>query len=356
MKLLESSALYKAFNFAPFLPDRFLSNKLEIIALADLDDTLIPWTKFRKSVNKKFLSDNQSAFKEAYGRTLIGAVTGLDFRSVKEIKDLLNGFPPFDFLSTDNGMVFYSNNDNQCSSFGQWVAKTEPEDFDKEWEDFIKGNTGWDRKQFFSILTDKLGEDGFKKLLPREKTPDLAYPHCKVYKRADLFNSFAVFSEGESAIYMLMNPKVNLDLRENEARSFAEAVRERYKSESKKEIKFNISDHGNYLYIFFSPVGNIQISKASVFPLIVNKLPKNKLKEVKAAVGFGDSKNDDHLKVKEVRLPLEKPFSIPVYSIHSGDSLKNDKEYSEHPRIFYAQQGNIGRTFINVMRMVDGNA
>lgn len=362
MKPLESSTLYRTFNFNPFLPSRFTLEKPNKIVLADLDDTLIPWVKFRKNVNKDFLSGNQHAFKEAYGKALIGAVTGLDFMSVRKIRYLpngfpvLDGFPPPDFISTDNGMRFYSNIEGKYSSFGELVAKTKPEDFDKDVEAFIKENTGWDRDLFFKFLSGELRKEGFNKLLPNKKRPDLAYPHCKVYKKADKFNSFAVFSKGESAVYMLMNPKIDFDLRENAAISFGEKITKRYKREFGKGIKFNVSNHGHYLYIFFSPVGKIQINKASVFDIIANKLSRDTLKEIKAGIALGDGPNDTHLKVEEIELPLEEPVSVFAWAIGSGNSLKKDKEVSSHPRVFWTEQGNIGRTFMNVVEMVDSNA
>lgn len=339
----------------PFLPTRFTVKVPNKIILADLDDTLIPWVKFRKSWNEDFLRGNQFAFTEASNKAIIGAVTGLDFMSVREIKDLLKGFPPFDFLSTDNGKIVYLN-ENDISPFGKWVAKVKPEEYDKGWEAYIKENTGWDRDLLFSVLERALQDEFFAEIESDGIKPDLAYSHCKIYKREDIFNSFAVFSKGESAVYMIMNPEVNIHLRETEMKKFGEIIKEKYKDISGKEIKFNISNHGNYFYMFFAPVGKIQIDKASIFDLIVSRLPKDKLKDLKAGIALGDSQNDKHLRVQNINLPLDEILNVPVYAIHSGDLLKDDEEFSKHPFRFFTEGGNIGRTLTNVLNKVDENA
>ncbi len=338
-----------------FLPARFTTKAPNKIILADLDDTLIPWVKFRKSWNEDFLRENQSAFKQVSERAVIGAVTGLDFMSVREIKGLLEGFPPFDFLSTDNGKIVYFN-ENDVSSFGEWVSRVKPEDYDKGWETYIRENTGWDRGLLFSVLEECFQNECFAELESDGIKPELAYPHCKVYRREDVFNSFAVFSKGESAVYMIMNPEVNLHLRESEMKKFGEMIKEKYKGISDKEIKFNISNHGNYFYMFFAPVGKVQIDKASIFDLIVSRLPKDKLRELKAGIALGDSQNDKHLRVQKINLSLDETAPAPVYAIHSGDLLKDDEEFSKHPFRSFTEGGNIGRALTNVVNKVDGDA
>ena len=324
---------------------RFKDLNLEALGVFDFDETLFPWItgKYREEWNEHSLNENQEAIKAVYGRMVCIGATGIDWNSAREASSLLKGYPPFDFVSTGNGVElrvnFYSEEN------AQWMDKNRLVQSEPLWNQFME-NCGWIDSKFLEVVQEKLQSLKFRKLKKGEALPTLAYKHQTILKREKAPPAFAVFSSGEPAIYLVKDSRYKDSDYITLEKEIIEAVKEQYEIETNSQINPRISNHGYYDYLFFSPVSEIEINKAVVFDAVLNAMPKEKKKHLKVLIAAGDTKNDRHLYETEID-------GIPVCSIRSGNALEEDKTLSAHPRLFTTPEGNISLGIRQIFETID---
>ena len=332
--------------------ERFTKGRLPtFVTGVDLDDSFIPWkeNEYRRSVNNNFLQSNQIAFREVADRGVFVVLTGIDYKSVQEINDLL---PFTDILTTDNGLEMRINNKGELPKI--WLAKDHEVTPNSDWKSFIKNETGWDRKLFFDVSNRVLNNFGYVvEINDKNQRPEIAYPHHDVRKSFD--NSVTViFSPGELALYLLKEADFPSEYYKTAGETLAMNVLSKYnKSSQGNKIKYKMSEHDTYFYIFFSPVGEVEINKASAFNASLNLLPETVRNNLEFGIGIGDSGNDKHSALQEITVPRDEYKTIPVYSIVSGGNscLLKDLKIKKHPRLVIAkEEGNIGPAFKHVIQ------
>jgi hypothetical protein len=251
---------------------------VDTIAVFDADETLYPWSrgKYREEYNKQFLTNNQTVLKELYGRTIIAVATGIDWGSFVESGELLKDFPPFDFVSTGNGLELRFNSDSTPNA--EWVKEYKDSTAEQMWNDFINSHR-WDKDLFFKVAEEELKKIGFRELSPFEERPKQAYSHQKTLRHNTFLDITAVFSRGETAIYLLR--KESADYRQLRDQIMSRII-DSYANEKKVRLKHNIFNHGLYDYLFFLPETEINIDKSIVFDAILNSLPKKTKGNIRA--------------------------------------------------------------------------
>ncbi len=347
------------FDFKPAAQsfERFTGGQLPAFAVgADIDHSIVPWkeNKYRKEVNAEGLRGNQLAFRQVQNTALFVVLTGIDLKSVQEISSELNGFPPIDILATDNGLEMHVNNKGEPS--GIWLAKGRNIDSNNDWEAFLQTEAKWDRASFSQTMFRVLNNFGLREVTENTNCPEIAYSHHTIFKTVDLPVN-AVFCSGESAIYLLKEESLPIELVQEFGDVLARNIVKKYNEINPgSKVKYKLSEHDKYFYIFFSPNNEIKIDKASAFEASLKFLPQNIRDSLKYAVVIGDSENDTHVRLGEVTVPWSSSRIIPVYAIISGkySHLLDDKEVMNHPRLVVAEEmGNIGNAFQYAVQRAD---
>ena len=347
---LEKASLIIRNLFNPKIKNfqRLKDKKPEIVITADIDHTLIPWSddKYRTEVNKKFLQGNQDAFQSVADKSIFITATGMDFNSVSEMHNYLNGFPPMDFLFTDNSKILHINENGEIQS--KWLKENLKSDDD--FEVFMNSVIGWDNNLFYNILQETFNEIGFQSS-NNGKIPKFAYPHQNILQGNIKAPITIVFAKGGSDFYIAESGDNSHDDYKSAAEIIANKVIEKYeKKKTNVKVEYEISDHGDHLYVFFSPI-YLKVNKSSSFEVALKYLPQDKITNLKAAIALGDSANDKHLELENIITQEGK--EIPVYSILLDKDRLKDLAIKDHKRLFIAKEkGNIGQCFLDVVSKV----
>ena len=337
-----------------------LENTPDILLVSDIDHSILPWKdgKYKVEVDEDTLTNNYRAILDSQNRIFTVLVTGLDLPSVQQMRRHFNNSPIVDGLSTDNGKGgLFTNNDGIETT--KWLDGIGIKNQSIEWEAFVKEQAGWDQDLFLKAV--------FKELLLNRKLKEvkdsnikMAYPHYSVYQSQDdtsLDSLPITLISGpyESAIYLMKNSNVSDEKTKELGIQIAKDICSNYSKDGNSKIKFKMSEHDDYYYLFFSPDNGIEIDKALAMDFIVRQLPDEILENMKAGIAIGDSENDTHLKIESIELPSKK--ILPFHAIFSGTDLLGNEDFSKHPRkeISYLR-GNVGRSIRNVIAKIDTNS
>lgn len=330
----------------------------DIFLASDIDHSLIPWEKgkYKVSVEEDTLYKNYEAIKPYKDRLLTALVTGLDLPSVQLMRKYFDSSLQVHFLSTDNGKGgLYINQDEIETT--NWLEQLKIEDRNIEWETFVKEIAGWEQDLFLkSVFNELLIKRGYKEL--KDKKLEMSYPHYSVYELNDGQNFnlplTLIFGLHESALYLMKHSISTTDELKKHGVELAESICKTYNESSNLRIKFTITEHDNYFYIFFSPDNGIEINKAKACDFLIRRLPNEISSNLKAGIVIGDSGNDTHLKIEHIE--LQNGRKIPFYAIFSGTDLLNNEEFTKHPRIEVSQKlGNIGSSIRTVIARIDSS-
>ncbi len=322
----------------------------DILLVTDVDHSIIPWEKekYKKSVDLLALKNNQSVLRDIQERSITALVTGLGWRSMKEINSYFEGFPVIDFLSCDNGKGDFFFNQNEHLPH-EWIKQLKLEDSNFGWQSYMKDKVGWDKVLVMSTFHEALQESGFndtKQILP------MTYPFY-IIKQANIQNTNVslVIDPDESSFYLKKEPGILPKFYEDLSKDLSELIKDKLKKTG-ASINYTVSDHDNYFYSFFYPNNGTEINKASIMDYLFEICPDEITKDIKAIIAIGDSGNDRHLVPHAIRVSNNK--TIPVYSIFSGTGLVNKPPFSNHPRIEIAQNtGDVGNAIRNVVSKID---
>lgn len=335
---------------------RFASVKPRIFVASDFDYTLIPWEekKFNRSVDLDSLKNNRDAFNEVKDQGMFAGVTGLGLKSVQQISPYFTGFPPFDFVSTDNGKgSLYVNTLGNSPEL--WLQNISDSDVNNDWEAYIKEQIKWERDLFFSNLFLVLKENGFEEF--KDKLFEVSAPHYLLFQSKkpvqEALNNYIkiAVNPGESAIYIVKDDGVLKDVYKKIGEELSTKLILKCEHSDFK-IKRDVAEHENYFYFFFMPDNGLEVNKASVIDFIFKGCSDEIQENIKAGVVLGDSENDAHLKITEIERRDGK--KIPFYSIFSGSELLRNSSFSGHPRIEVAiKKGDIGEVFKKVLLKIE---
>lgn len=333
---------------------RFRSTAPTILIATDEDDSRLPWLhgveNYRSKFHEEYLENNKNAFKSLADKAFIIGATGLDFKSLQWIQErtkILNGFPPTDIEITDNGLEIRVNENGILPE--EWFNPQIEILPNSEYELYVQKEAGYEREIFYKALTSKLKELGFVKINDSNNFLPMALPNCIVYEIKGDLPTFVIFSSGESAFYFIGNDENKNDY-DRLYNDLAKGILKEYNelTGKKKNIKYEVSGHGNYAYIFFSPNNGIEISKETAFNSSLEFLPKYLRAKFEVAIAVGDSRNDKHLIPHTVEIDGK---SIPRHSVITGNKLANEEWLQSHPRLFWIPEepGNVGPAILEII-------
>lgn len=322
MQLLEIQSFLGQKGKLP-TPDRFKDSKPELLFVTDMESTVIPLDTEKKFlVEGETLSNNIKAMRALHSQTLKVLSTGSDIKRVRDFRTTLSQMG-FDLTFNHNGKALYLGED-----IFQGNSEIEPNEI-QLWKSVVEDYAGWDNKALFEVTMNILKELGFT---------EIEHHYKSIYKNN-------VFMGNESGFALAVNPTTgsifpfkNPDIADKELKRFIQILAERittlYKNKVEKELTFTISEFEHYFDIFFEPT-LMPINKLTSTQAIPYLFEPSFLEELKACIVAGDSENDQHLKL-EVMEVYDKV--IPVFSLHSGERLRDNPDFNGHGRIFSSKE------------------
>lgn len=360
VQAIEQALVIPRFSPKNFVRVASLSATPEILLYTDEDDTRLPWKPgvehYRKTCNSEYLENNKLAFTKLQNKAVFIGTTGLDFATLQWIQrttGVLNGFPPTDIEITNNGLEIRVNDGGHRPE--DWLDPKNKIPPDSGYEHYIKTEAGYASEIFYTALKNKLKEFEFRKVIDGDNFPSMALPNCIVYEREGELPAHIVFSYGESAIYFV---EIDLNKGDDYNKLYSSLakniIKEYHELTSKtKNIKYEISAHGNYSYIFFSPHNGITVNKQTALGASLEFFPRAIRDGLKFVISAGDSGNDKHLISPIVIIDGR---SVSNYSIITGRNKITEEAWFKEAleanprRMFWDpdQPGNIGSLILAI--------
>ncbi len=341
MKVLDFTTLSSFLNHREKLnpPFRFHSSKPDILFVTDMEGTVIPLDSEKKvALMGDSLSKNIRVVQGLNERALKVLSTGSDLKRVASFEDILESMW-YDLVFISNGKELYVGDD----LLGE--KKVSNIEANSSWKTLVEEYAGWKVNDLVSITKSQLHELGFSEIDHHYKT---------TYKNN-------IFMGNKNGLELAINPTNGSlftmkipKLQDSELAEFTKTVSSRivdlYFERTGKKLQYQISEFSGYFNVFFE-TAEIKINKLTSTEAIPELFKAPFLENVKACIVAGDSENDEHLKLEEIRVNGKK---VPVFSLHSGKRLKDNSYFNGHKRIFISpEEGNISEKLEEIVRTID---
>jgi hydroxymethylpyrimidine pyrophosphatase-like HAD family hydrolase len=339
---------------------RFGSTRFpDILNVSDIDDTFLPWKtgQYNIEVSHPILEKLKAAFLDLQDRFINAFVTGRGLSSMKRLAHFFKDVP-VQFLALDNGKHLFINRRNEPAE--KWIGSLSADAEDQDWKNHLKTRAKWDHELLLETAKTTLTQDGFQGVsnhgheglaMPEDhiyqrKVPN--YPNPLVQTLVDLWRMLLgrpapalmplnlMINPDESAFHLLKGEKQDRKFYTRWGDNFAKTVATQL-ARHNNPVQWERSDHGHYLYYFFTPK-TIVINKASVVDFLLRqKLSVKNSQHLKAVLTYGDSQNDIPLLSRRHFTTVD-GRKLPVFPTLSGTKLLDNIAVKTHPRLIVAQQ------------------
>jgi hypothetical protein len=324
------------------------------LIISDLEST--KWGNvdgFRGKCDAQQREANAKAFNYISKDAFIVDATGQAIESLQGHNlDQVLPFHHVDVVSTNNGLQIFTNEKGEDPyKFLYFLDPCNEEN--QDWKNYIEEILNFPASKLQSAFRSALEELGFKKTKDIGEDPgprSYAYANHEVWNHDDTKIPFTLCSETNVPAAF---EQATSDEEMEKAKKFLEQIIEKV-TKTFSNVRGYIADQRPFCYsaLFVPQEEQNHISKASLVPAILNLVPEGFWSNLDAVICLGDSGNDEHLGLSEIKNPDTEKM-LPIYKVIAGKHLKDAQWIPNDGRIRTSEsKGDIAKELESTIREI----